>query len=113
MVLGVIGQGISRVAGPAIGYAISRGFRTFRRYDETIHRQLYGRSGGRGVRHGRDAGSGIAGLYQGTRRGDDLEVGPRFQPEYSSRPKSKAYRRRSDKYSARRPKCRPNNRSRY
>ncbi len=108
----VAGRIIQKVAGPALGYAVSRGVRAFKKYDVQIHRNLYGRSGGRGVRHGRDAGSIIAGLYQGTRRGDDLD-GKEFQPKYSSRPKSKARRGRSNQYRFSGAKCRPYYRSKY
>jgi len=89
---------------PAIGSAIT----TLKRYDVRIHTSLYGRSGGRGVRHGRDIGSAAAGIYQGS-RGDDLDIGSRFQPEYSSRPKSKAYRghRYGGRSSRRRKYCNP------
>ncbi len=105
MVLGVIARGISEVArayGPGL---VKRGLQSFRKYDVKIHRNLYGKSGGRGVRHGRDAGSIIAGLYQGTRRGDDLDPIPQGLRDPSST-KSQAYSRRSNQRSSgRRVKC--------
>ncbi len=95
MVLGVIARGISEVArayGPGL---VKRGLQSFRKYDVKIHRNLYGKSGGRGVRHGRDAGSIIAGLYQGTRRGDDLDPIPQGLRDPTGS-KSQAYSRRSN-----------------
>ncbi len=67
-----------------VGYAAREGlriaaryfpstFRTIKRADVQIHKSLYGASGGRGVRYGRDIGSIAAGAYQGLRNGDDLD----------------------------------------
>ncbi len=69
-----------------------------KRADVRIHKSLYGASGGRGVRHGRDIGSLGAGLYQGTRdSGDDLdEHAVPYEKQrngFTSGKKSKTYRR--------------------
>ncbi len=109
MVVGIIARGLSEVARYYGPRAWSSTAKAIARYDVKIFRGLYGPTGGRAVRHGRDAGSIIAGLYQGT-RGDDLDGSP-FQPQYSSRPKSKTYRGRGNKYGSRRSVCRPNYRS--
>ncbi len=50
-----------------------RTFATIKRADVGIHKSLYGASGGRGVRHGRDIGSLAAGAYHGFKGGDDLD----------------------------------------
>ncbi len=68
-----------------VGFAVREGirigsryfpktFRTIKRADVQIHKSLYGASGGRGVRHGRDIGSLAAGAYHGF-KGDDLDNG--------------------------------------
>ncbi len=110
MVVGIIARGLSEVARYYGPRAWSSTAKAIARYDVKIFRGLYGPTGGRAVRHGRDAGSIIAGLYQGT-RGDDLDRGSSYEPQYSSRSKSEARGRRGYKYGSRRPKCRPNYRS--
>ncbi len=79
-------RALSRYSGPKI-------VRAFTKYDKKIFRNLYGQSGGRGVRHGRDIGAAAGGLLA-LGKGDDLDNGSSFQPQYSSRPKSKARYRR-------------------
>ncbi len=68
------------VIGKIVGTGLRIGARYFpktlqsiKRADVAIHKSLYGASGGRGVRHGRDIGSLVAGVYHGT-RGDDLDA---------------------------------------
>ncbi len=72
-----------------------RTFRTIKRADVGIHKSLYGASGGRGVRHGRDIGSLAAGAYHGF-KGDDLDNGADEQPStgYTSR----KFRQTRDRY---------------
>ncbi len=98
MVYGIIARGLSKAArdyGPGF---VKGAFKQFKKYDVSIHRQLYGQSGGRGVRHGRDAGSLIAGTYQGL-RGDDLDNGKGFSPP--SGPFRKERSGRGNKYGSR------------
>ncbi len=75
-----------------------------KRTDVRIHKSLYGASGGKGVRHGRDLGSIGAGLYQGTRSdGDELDQHAVQTPsEYVDKTSSKfkargGYQRRRDR----------------
>ncbi len=79
-------RAISRYSGPKV-------VRAFTKYDKKIFRNLYGQSGGRGVRHGRDIGAAVGGLLA-LGPGDDLDNGSRVQPKYSSRSKPKARRGR-------------------
>jgi len=70
---------------------IGRGAKLFQRYDVKIHRGLYGQAGGRGVRHGRDIGSVVAGLYR-EYSGDDLDASVQPGDETTSRKFPKTYR---------------------
>jgi len=86
-----------RTTGAAL---IPRAYKAFRKYDVATTNRLFGKSGGKGFRHGRDVGL----LVSDYLKGDGLDPSP-FQPEYSSRSKPQA-RRRYSKYG--RP-CRCNN----
>ncbi len=89
-----------------------------KRTDVRIHKSLYGASGGRGVRHGRDIGATIGGLYSGFTQGDDLEYGT-DEPSIVSPPYKQFKTRDRFRYSSkfRRDKyrryCRPNRQSKY
>ncbi len=96
MVYGQIARIAAQGARAAGIYLIPRAVKTFTKYDKAIFRGLYGQSGGRGVRHGRDIGAAVGGLMA-TQRGDDLEVGSQNVGQYSSRPKPQAYRGRGFK----------------
>ncbi len=79
--------------------------KTFQKYDVRIHRGLYGQAGGRGVRHGRDIGSIVAGTVRGFIEDDGLDAGFQTPDDGPSSSKGKAYRgykrgnfRRSSKY---------------
>ncbi len=89
------------IHGRVIRYGIQQGAKYFpktvlsiKRADVRIHKSLYGASGGRGVRHGRDIGSVIAGIYQGTRdNGDELdEFSTRENDGFTSGKKLQTYR---------------------
>ncbi len=69
-------------------------FRTVKRADVQIHKSLYGASGGKGVRHGRDIGSLAAGAYHGL-QGDELDNAAEDRPStgYPSRKFSKTRNR--------------------
>ncbi len=89
MVLGRVAVEVARYG----ANVVSRNLFKVHKLDVRIHKSLYGSSGGRGVRHGRDAGIFISQYFEG----DDLDehavsppVGPGFQA--SSRKFSKAYR---------------------
>ncbi len=92
---------VSRIAAQGIRsagiYLIPRVVKTFTKYDKAIFRNLYGKSGGRGVRHGRDIGAAVGGLLA-LGQGDDLDNGVSQREQYSSRSKPKARGRRSNKY---------------
>ena len=75
--------------------------RAFTRYDKQIHSRAFGRSGGRGFRHGRDAGLALSGLI--SQSGDDLDRGT-VQPGYQASSKFKTRGGRSNKYSSSRKK---------
>ncbi len=101
---------ISRIAAQGIRsagiYLIPRAVKTFTKYDKAIFRGLYGKSGGRGVRHGRDIGAAVGGILA-LGQGDDLDGKKGFQQQYSSRSKPKARRGRANKYYSRGADCRP------
>ncbi len=83
-----------------------------KRADVRIHKSLYGASGGKGVRHGRDIGSAAAGLYQGTRPGDDLGPGESDEPSTGFTSYKQPQARRRYNISGRRKRrnyCRPRN----
>ncbi len=83
-----------------------------KRTDVRIHKSLYGAAGGRGVRHGRDIGSTIGGLYSGFNQGeDDLDAIQERLPSnpFKTSKFSKAYR--GDK--RKRFRCRPVRNKRY
>ncbi len=96
MVVGIALRVGSRIAKEVAGYykssgasLIPRGYREVSKFDKRLHSQVFGRSAGRGVRHGRDIGLASS-QFLGS--GDDLEVGSRFQPQYSSRKFDEAHR---------------------
>jgi len=66
---------------------IPEAYQAFRKYDVRITNQLFGKSGGKGFRHGRDLG-----LILGEYTGDDLEDTQPLQPirKITSRRKSQA-----------------------
>jgi len=86
----VIGEVIKRTG----AYLIPRGFRQFQKYDKQLYRQAFGPTGGRAVRHGRDAGLAIGGSLRST-----LEIGE-VQPRIStpSYKQPQARRGRGNKY---------------
>ncbi len=102
MVYGIIARGLSQVVGRGLKSVGQRYFKEFGRYDKRLHGQLFGKSGGAGFRHGRDAGLAITGAASSFGRGDDLDA-PTFVPP-TSRKKLQAYSRRGNKYGARRTK---------
>ncbi len=110
MVLGHVAREVLRYAGTRFPQSV----KAFQRYDVRIFKGLYGPSGGRGVRHGRDVGSIIAGTYRGTSTGDIGDAVP-YQPgsKASSRKKFQTRDRRGFKRSYKRRYCYPPNRRRY
>ncbi len=111
MVYGQIARIAAQGARAAGIYLIPRAVKTFTKYDKAIFRGLYGKSAGRGVRHGRDIGAAVGGLMA-TQRGDDLD-GVSQGVQYSSRAKPQAYRGRGYKRRSSRTKYCPGDRKRY
>ena len=99
MVVGkIVGEVIRRV-GPGI---ISKYAQAFNRYDVRVHKSLFGKAGGQGWRHGRDAGLAISSQI-GAFRGDDLGVVPQQTgTPYKARKFSKARNRYGNKRGSRR-----------
>ncbi len=89
MVIGIIGRQVANYGIRQVGRYLTQ----LHKYDVSIHKGLYGASGGRGVRHGRDAGIFIS-QY---RQGDDLDT-TQESPKYSSRKKPQAYSRCGNQY---------------
>ncbi len=81
-----------------------------KRTDVRIHKSLYGASGGRGVRHGRDIGSTIGGLYSGfTQEGDELDspandIGTPFKTRQFNQTRNRRIRFNDPRFAKR---CRP------
>lgn len=99
MVYQIIGQVASYGA-----RVVSRNLFRLHKTDVRIHKSLYGASGGRGVRHGRDAGIFLSQYAEG----DDLDNHAVQEPPgngYSSRKFSKAYRGYQRGSKSRRCKC--------
>ncbi len=59
-------------------YLIPRAVRTFNKYDKTLYAQVFGRTRGRGIRHGRDAGLAIGGSIRSSM--ENAEIQPRTLP---------------------------------
>ncbi len=72
-------------------YLVPKIFKAFQKYDVKIHRGLYGKSGGMGVRHGRDAGAAVGSLLSLGSNGDDLDG---VQPSGSPYETGKKYQTR-------------------
>ncbi len=72
---------------------IERGVKAFNRYDKQIFKGLYGTSGGRGVRHGRDIGTIAAGYLSNTGDTLDQDAFPPWQPRSPTRNVGKTYSR--------------------
>ncbi len=97
------------VVGKIVRYVVDRtgaklipgAYKAFRQYDVRITNQLFGKSGGKGFRHGRDLG-----LIASEFIGDDLDEFPtqRDEPKYSSRSKYKTYSRYKRRNNCRCPK---------
>ncbi len=85
MVIGIVGQ-VANI-GIRIG---ARAFTRLHKTDVAIHKSLYGASGGRGVRHGRDAGIFLSQYREGDDLDDHAVPQPRYEPP--SRQNNKTYR---------------------
>lgn len=96
MVIGLVGREVIRFGARQASKYLTQ----LHRYDVRIHKSLYGASGGRGVRHGRDAGIFVSQYIQG----DDLDT-QNVPSKTPSRPsiqtRDRRERRDSRKYSKR------------
>ncbi len=107
MVIGLVGK----VANVGIRLG-SRYFKQLHQYDVAIHKGLYGQAGGRGVRHGRDAGIFISQYFRGDDITEDAQI---HEPEFTPRTVRKTrggyerrdYRSRSERERRDRRSCRP------
>ncbi len=84
---------------------LSEGYKAFRKYDVRVTNQLFGKSGGKGFRHGRDLG-----LILGEYVGDDVDdyAVPPYEPVPPSRQVSKTrsgYKRGSDRRNSKYNRC--------
>ncbi len=91
MVYGQIARVAAEGARAAGIYIIPRAVKTFTKYDKKIFRNLYGQSGGRGVRHGRDIGAAVGGLMA-SQTGDELDGVPKG-PGYTPSKRRETYSR--------------------
>ncbi len=96
MVYGQIARIAAEGARAAGIYVIPRAIKTFTKYDKKIFRNLYGQSGGRGVRHGRDIGAAVGGLMA-SQTGDSLDGVPK-SPSYPPGKRGETRRRYSNGY---------------
>ncbi len=100
---------VGRIAEKAIRSSglrlIERYTKLFTKYDKAVFRGLYGKSAGKGVRHGRDIGAAAGGLISFSSGGDDLDAGQGSSPQTSSKFKTRGGRGNFGRFSGR--KCRP------
>ncbi len=97
MVVGKIVGEIVRRTGAGL---IPKFAQAFNRYDVKLHTGLFGKAGGKGFRHGRDAGLAISSQISAF-RGDDLGGTP-YQPGYPPRKFVKTRNRYGNKRRSRR-----------
>ncbi len=109
MVAPLVGQIASGIIRRAVRPVVQKYFKDFGRYDRQLHQRLFGRSGGRGFRHGRDAGLAGGSLFR-TEGDSGLDARP-FQPGYTPRKFNETRGRRKFDRRTRRCRCRYPNRS--
>ncbi len=91
----VIKRVLDKIVSETGAYLIPRAYKAFRQYDVRITNQLFGKSGGKGFRHGRDIGlSGVTQLWPGE---NELDDGVSQKPDVPSAPRKK-YQARSRQY---------------
>ncbi len=104
MVLGKVLNYVVRETGARL---IPAAYRAFRRYDIQTTNALFGKSGGKGFRHGRDLGL-ILGEYVGDDVNDELQTTyvkpPTGKVRKTYRGYKRGYNRRSTKYDRCNPK---------
>ncbi len=94
MVYGLVAQ-IGRQTG---AYLIPKLFKTFQRMDVTYHARMYGKSAGKGVRHGRDLGAAVGTTLSLGSSGDDLDGVP---TQRTTPPSGKKYQAHRGQYNRR------------
>ncbi len=99
MVVGAVGSVAGQVLRQGLTRLLPKYVKEFGKFDVRFHRGIFGKAGGRGFRHGRDAGLAIGSTL--SNQGSGLDPAP-YQPSSSSRSKPKARRRYSDKRGSRR-----------
>ncbi len=85
----VVGKIVSEIVRRSATSIVPKIFREFGKYDVRFHRGLFGKAGGAGFRHGRDAGLVIGGQARRSESGLDA---PSSQPPYTSRKFNKTRR---------------------
>ncbi len=95
MVYGLIGSAASRIGSQIGRHLVSRTFKEAGRFDRRLHQQVFGRSAGRGFRHGRDAGLAIGSTIS-SEGPSGLDYGPPFQPSNPPRKFNEARRGRGN-----------------
>ncbi len=91
----VVRKVISKIVSETGAYLIPRAYKAFRRYDVRITNQLFGKSGGKGFRHGRDIGlTGVTELFTGE---NELDDGISKKPDVPFTPRPK-YQTRNRQY---------------
>ncbi len=81
----VLRQGLTRI--------LPKYVKEFGKFDVRFHRGIFGKAGGRGFRHGRDAGLAIGSTLNS--QGSGLDPTP-YQPSYTPRKQPKARSRYSN-----------------
>jgi len=92
-------------------YLIPRAFKAFNRYDVAFHKGLFGKAGGRGWRHGRDAGLAVSSQIEQFRKGDIDSAVP-YEPWKSGKASNKFQQARNRRANKRRNRCNNYNTSR-
>ncbi len=99
------------VVGKIIDYGIRYGirqvmpyYRAYRKFDVGTYRQAFGKSGGKGFRHGRDIGLASSEFLRG---GDDIDVGTSqpSAPPYKQRQAYNRYQRNGYRGSNKQHRC--------
>ncbi len=111
----LIREGIRYLVSSTGAGLIPKGYRAYRKFDVKSTNLAFGRSGGKGFRHGRDVGLIIGGQYLSGDDLDDAPVQPRIgTPSYQQSKTRRGYKwgnnYRRTKYNR---ACRPGRQSKY
>jgi len=92
MVVGIVSNVAGQILRRGLTQIVPKYVKEFGKFDVRFHSQIFGKTGGRGFRHGRDAGLAIGSTA--SQQGSGLDPIP-FQPgtQATSRKKPQAYSR--------------------